>query len=387
MASVQFINIWDFMIVMPLGPDFAEKLHISTGNLGWIVGSYSTAAAITGIAVAKFLDRFDRRSVLLVNLCGLTLTTLSMVFATSLTQLIAIRAVTGMFAGTMVSTSLAIIADVFPPQRRGEAIGKVFGSFSIASIVGVPLGLEIARHFGLWSPFIVISLMAASTLIAIFALLPHMRHHLDNGIATESLFASLAHNKAAPLALLMTVFGMFGSFLLIPNISAHVQQNMGYPREWLGLLYGSGGVATLFSMRIAGKIVDRAGSAITSMWATILLGIVVFLGFYVQTRMVPVLLVFVLFMVCMSTRNITVNALVSKIPRPNERAGFMSLVSATQNMMSGAGALVATFLLYETPDRRLAGMDTVALLAIAAFGLSTVVMFRIEALVKRGIAH
>jgi len=382
MAMVQFINIWDFMIVMPLGPDFAKALGIDAGHIGWIAGSYSISAAIIGVLSARFLDRFDRRGVLMFSLCGLICATLSMSLATNLHQLILVRVITGMFGGPLIASSLAVIADVFPEQRRGEALGKVFGSFSIASVIGVPLGLEIARHMGWWSPFVVVSGVAVIALIAIRICLPPMRHHLDNRPAhPEPLFTSMHHNPAAIPALLMVATGMFGAFLIIPNISAHVQQNMNYPRAWLGLLYFSGGGAAFFTMRYAGKKSDHIGYANTAFFATIGLLITLFVGFYAQMHSVPVLAVFIMFMITMSTRNVTSNALISRIPKPSERAGFMSLVSAMQNLMAGVGAMVATLILSETPDHKLAGMDNVTLLSMASFALSVWLMFKIEKLV------
>jgi hypothetical protein len=63
-GAIQFVNIVDFMMVMPLGPDYANALGISTAHLGLIAGSYTAAAAVAGIIAARFLDRFDRRSAL-----------------------------------------------------------------------------------------------------------------------------------------------------------------------------------------------------------------------------------------------------------------------------------------------------------------------------------
>lgn len=389
MALVQFINIWDFMIVMPLGPDFGLQLNIATADLGWIVGGYSISAALVGIVSARFLDCFDRRFVLLFNLAGLMFSTLAMVLARNLSELILLRVITGMFGGPMIASSLAIISDVFPPQRRGEAMGKVFGSFSIASIVGVPLSLEIAHYFGLSAPFIVISAVAAMTIVAIYHFLPPMRGHLDKQSGNDlHLFASLRHNPCSIPALVMTATGVFGAFLIIPNISAHVQMNMGYPRDGLGLLYFCGGMAALITMRLVGKISDRIGYAKTSFYATLLLFVPLFFGYFLQTPEFPVIMVFVLFMMCMSTRNVTINALLSKIPKPEERAGFMSLMSAMQHLMTGAGALCATLMLSETAQHKLAGMDHVAVIAMVTIGISAAVMFRIERLLaKRGMTH
>ena len=383
MALIQFINIWDFMIVMPLGPDFAKALHIDAGHIGWIAGSYSLSAAVVGVLSARFLDRFDRRKVLLFTLGGLMFSTLSMVLANTLEQLIVVRVITGMFGGPLISSSLAVIADVFPPQRRGEAMGKVFGSFSVASVVGVPLGLEIAQHFGWWAPFVAVSCMAFVTLIAIMRSLPPMRHHLDNvKVVQLALFASLGHNASAIMGLMMTAAGLFGAFMIIPNISAHVQQNMGYPRSGLGLLYFLGGGAAFFSMRYAGKQSDRVGYAITSMIATMVLLVALYIGFYAQIHSVPVLAVFIVFMVTMSTRNVTSNALISRIPKPEERAGYMSLNSAVQNLMAGVGAMCSTALLSESTDGKLAGMDNVTLIAMISLCVSLMIMFRVEKSLK-----
>ena len=72
-GAVQFVNILDFMMVMPLGPDFARALGIPLSHLGYIGGSYTAAASVSGIAGAFFLDRFDRRKALAVAMLGLTL--------------------------------------------------------------------------------------------------------------------------------------------------------------------------------------------------------------------------------------------------------------------------------------------------------------------------
>jgi predicted MFS family arabinose efflux permease len=384
MALVQFINIWDFMIVMPMGPDFAHALGIDLGHIGWIAGSYSISASIIGIFSARYLDRFDRRSVLILTLSGLVVATMAMTLASTLAELIIVRAVTGLFGGVMIASSMAIISDVFPPQRRGEAVGKVFGSFSVASVIGVPLGLEIASRMGWWSPFVVISVMAALTVVMVVASLPPMRGHLVPAPEGQPpFFASLRLNPATVPALLMTAFGLFASFLIIPNISAHVQQNMGYPREHLGMLYLVGGCAAFFSMRYVGRKSDQIGYARMAMYATAGLWLALFVGFYAQIQAVPILAVFVLFMITMSTRNVTINALISKIPKPHERAGFMALVSSMQNLMAGLGSLAGTLLLSQGGDNRLLGMDHVALLAIVFFGISTCIMFRIEKIVRR----
>ena len=74
-GAIQFVNILDFMMVMPLGPDFASALDIPTSHIGVVGGSYTLAAALAGLVGLPFLDRFDRRLALGVSMLGLVVGT------------------------------------------------------------------------------------------------------------------------------------------------------------------------------------------------------------------------------------------------------------------------------------------------------------------------
>src|SRR5688572_22719428 len=74
-GAVQFVNVLDFMMVMPLGPDFAAALGIATSHIGVVGGSYTLAAAASGLIGSLFLDRFDRRLALGVAMLGLVVGT------------------------------------------------------------------------------------------------------------------------------------------------------------------------------------------------------------------------------------------------------------------------------------------------------------------------
>jgi predicted MFS family arabinose efflux permease len=100
----------------------------------------------------------------------------------------------------------------------------------------------------------------------------------------------LAHLGGAPpspilcrplilLALTGSATAFMASFAIIPNIAAHLQLNLGYPRARLGLLYMAGGAVTFGTMRMAGRLVDRAGAPAVAAGSTALLLLVLALGF------------------------------------------------------------------------------------------------------------
>jgi len=384
-AAVQFVNILDFVMVMPMGPDFAAALGIPSSRLGLIGGSYTAAAAVAGLVGSLFLDRFDRRPALGVAMLGLVLGTALGGLATGLGTLMMARMVAGAFGGPATSLSLSIVADVVPPERRGRAMGIVMGSFSIAQVIGVPAGLELARRFGWTAPFFVVAgIGLLIALVAVF-LLPSLRGHLAE--RHEEVPASrLFTQRNVLLSWVMTFVVMAAGFVLIPNISAYVQYNLGYPRSRLGLLYFIAGLVSLVGLQLAGRFTDRFGSFRVGTLGTALLTFAIFAGFVLSPPILPVVGIFVTFMLAMSFRNVAYTTLTSKVPRIGERARFMSIQSAVQHGASAAGAFFSARLLTEVPSGALVGMEHVAFTAIALTLTLPAFLFAVESAVRRRAA-
>ncbi|HXN55672.1 MAG TPA: MFS transporter, partial [Myxococcales bacterium] len=153
-AAVQFVNILDFVMVMPMGPDFAAALGIPLSHLGYVGGAYTAAAATSGLICAGFVDRFDRRRALAVAMLGLVAGTALGGLATGMGTLLCARVVAGSFGGPATSIAFSIVADVVPVERRGRAMGVVMGAFSVAQVLGVFGGLVLAEHLGWRAPFL-----------------------------------------------------------------------------------------------------------------------------------------------------------------------------------------------------------------------------------------
>lgn len=257
-AIVQFVNIIDFMMVMPLGPDISKVLPISNADIGLICGCYTLAIAFSGIACAGFIDRFDRKNVAVIAVAGLSLATLCAAFAWDLYSLIGARILAGFFGGPAAAISLSMVLDIVPPQRRGKAMAIVMGTFSLSSIVAVPFGLELAR-MGSWrSPFYAIAILGLGVVLLIVKITPPMTGHLSaKEKSVVSIFA-IMKNRDNMMALLMMASAMVSSFLIIPNISAFFQFNQGYPRESLGLLYMVGGIFSLVMIQLGGRYPIRS---------------------------------------------------------------------------------------------------------------------------------
>jgi predicted MFS family arabinose efflux permease len=377
-GAVQFINVVDFVMVLPLGPDFARALGIPAHLLGLVAGSYTAAAAIVGLCAASFLDRFDRRAALLVSMLGLVSGTATGGLATGLYGMLFARVLAGVFGGPATSVAMSILTDAVPPERRGRAMGKVMGAFSIASVVGVPAGLELARIGGWQAPFFVIAALGVVVALSVAAVMPPMRGHLravgEGGTARPGGLLAFARDRAVLLSLTSTAVAMVGSFSIISNLSAFVQFNLGYPRARLGILYMAGGCVSFFSMRLAGRSVDRWGAPRVVAVGTALVLAVIGLAFLPERSLLPVIAIFVGFMLANSTRIVALNALTSRVPAPADRARFMSLQSAVQHLSTSVGAGLSSWVLHERDDHSLAGMPVLAVFAMIMSSLLPLVV-------------
>ena len=378
-GTIQFINIIDFMMVMPLGPDFAHALGIATSNIGVLGASYSAAAAISALLVVGWLDRYDRRTVVTIAMLGLAAGTAAGALANDMNSLLAARILAGAFGGPATSIAMTMIIDQVAVERRGRALGAVMGAFSAASILGVPAALELA-HWGDWrTPFIVVSALGAIIAVAVRYLLPPIQGHV---LAAQQRptweFLTLFTRSTPLLAYSATGAAMLAGFLIIPNISAFVQFNLDYPREHLGLLYLAGGSASFFTMRAAGRYVDKYGSVPVAWVGTVLLLLCLLFGFVWRGWPLPVLAIYILFMVAMSTRNIASMALISHVPQNYERAGFMSVNSAVQNLAAALGAGVSALLLSAAPNGALIGMSGVGILAMLCATAVPLLLLKIQ---------
>ncbi|HQR30654.1 MAG TPA: MFS transporter [Anaeromyxobacteraceae bacterium] len=382
-SAVQFVNVLDFVMVMPLGPDFAASLGIPMSRLGLVTGSYTLAAAAAGIAGSSFLDRFDRRSALAVAMAGLVAATAAGGFSTGLGTLLASRVAAGLFGGPATSLSFAIVADAVPPERRGRAMGVVMGAFSVAAVLGVPAGLWMAQVAGWRAPFLAAAALGVVVAGASLVLMPRMTAHLHDPSSAGRRGYAFLRDPAALLSLSATGSTMLASFALVPNLAAFLQFNAGWPRERLGTLYLLGGLLSFAVLRVVGRAVDRFGAPRVAAAGTSILVANMALGIAPARPLLPAWGIFLLFILANSLRNPALSSLASRVPLPAERARFQSTQSAVQHLASAAGALLSSVLLATGADGALVGTWRVAALSGLAGCALPVLLSLVEPRVRR----
>lgn len=379
LAGIQFCHIVDFMVMMPLGPQLMRVLGIDTAGFGLLVSAYTLAAGAAGFASAFFIDRYDRRRLLLWLMAGFLLATLACGLAPDFHSLLVARLLAGAFGGILGTNVMAYVGDCIPEARRGSATGRVMAAFSLAAVAGVPLGLWLATLSNWRAPFLFITVTGLLLWLWGLRLLPAVpaRDHGRIDIAGTLRAVLGVPNHWRAFALMAAL--MLAGFSVIPFLSPFMVHNVGLKEADLPLIYFCGGLATLFTAPLIGRLADRHGKA----RVLAVVGLLSLLPLAVVTRLPAVglplvLVVTTVFMVLISGRLIPAMALITSASVPALRGRFLSMNTALQQLAASAAAFLPTLVLAQAGDGKLLNF---ALVGNAAMGVTLLVVwlgFRVE---------
>jgi predicted MFS family arabinose efflux permease len=344
LALTQFTVIMDFMVMMPLAPQLMAAFAITPAAVSGAVSAYAWCAGLSGLAAAMYIDRFDRRKLLLTMFALFSLSNLACAAAPNFHVLVLSRAFAGLTGGVLGAIVMAIIGDLIPANRRGAATGIVMTSFSMAAVVGVPSGVMLAAHFGWASPFYILVLCSLPILVLAARVLPALDGHVARRAPLSAVLPDLIALYRVPnhlKAFLLSAVNMATGMMVIPFISPVLVSNVGLKPAEITYVYLAGGIATFFTARMVGKWSDRVGAH--KVYRTLSLLFILPVLFITHMPVIPlagVMLFFPFFMVLASGRNIPMQALMTIVPDPSRRGAFLSANAAVQQVGTGLGALL-----------------------------------------------
>lgn len=348
LAGIQFTNILDFMIMMPLGPALTALFQISDAQFGMLVSAYTLAGGASGLLASTYIDRFDRKRLLLVLYGLFALSTFACGVAPTYETLLLARVSAGIFGGVLSALSQTIVGDVIPFERRGHAMGIVMTSFSVSTVAGVPLGLFLAAHFGWHIPFLLIAGVCVLFAVFAFLTLPALNAHLRTQVPVSAWtrISEVLRDRNHLRAFAFSALLMFSGFTVIPYITIFMQSNVGLRADQVPYVYLCGGVATLITARWFGKLADSWGKfqtfrAIALVFLLPLIGLTL-LG---AVGLWGALAVSTLFFVCGSGRMIPGMAMLTSAANPALRGTFMTLNASVQSAAMGLATLVGGYII------------------------------------------
>ena len=399
LAAINFVNIVDFMVLMPLAAQIKSTFSLVTNQWGAVVSAYTISAFIAGVLAIFMIDRFNRKTYLQWNMVGFLIGTVLCGFASSYEFLIFARIVAGFFGGVIGSVSIAIITDLVPVERRGRAMGIFMGGFSAAAALGVPFGTILGAKdtFGWNFPF-----MALAVVGLVFMVIAHLvlqsvepvhkkpvkeKDSHANQAQVDSYFkqswaviTEILSDKNQLTGFLLMGFLSFAQFIIVPFFSPYLVTNLGLNEYELAGVYCVGGVTSIIFSPWIGKMSDKHGHI--KMFT--IMALLAVIPLWLCTNMhdvsyIMILLSTAFFFAIVGGRFTPAVALLISTTKPHQRGVFNTLRNSFQNGVAGIAAFAAGMVITQvSPNAPYEHYATAGYISIAVNLLSILVIRRIK---------
>ena len=252
-ASSFMLGMSEFIMVGIL-PDIAVGLKVSEVTVGNLVSLFAFVyAPVTplGSALSARFPRFATHMTLIgVFLAG----NLLCAFAPNYAVLMAGRILIALVSGTLVAIAMTYAPDVTADRFRTKFIAWVFSGFSIASVVGVPVGTWVANTFGWRWAFHMINVLTIMLIVGMVVALPRNSHIVKIGFLPQF---RLFFDRRIQLGVLTVVFGAAASYVFYTYLTPIMRDEVHVPEQYLSVGLVIFGAACLWSNLYGGKLADR----------------------------------------------------------------------------------------------------------------------------------
>ena len=252
-ASSFMLGMSEFIVVGIL-PDIAADLKISEVTVGNLVSLFAFVyAPVTplGSALSARFPRFATHLTLIgIFLAGNILCA----FAPNYAVLVVARIMIALVSGTLVAVAMTYAPDVTTDRFRTKFIAWVFSGFSIASVVGVPVGTWVANTFGWRWAFHLVNALTVVLIIGMVAVLPRNSHAAKIGFLSQF---RLFFDRRIQLGVLDVVCGAAASYVFYTYLTPIMRDEVHVPEQYLSVGLVIFGAACLWSNLYGGKLADR----------------------------------------------------------------------------------------------------------------------------------
>ena len=252
-ASRFMLGMSEFIVVGIL-PDIAADLKISEVTVGNLVSLFAFVyAPVTplGSALSARFPRFATHLTLIgIFLAG----NLLCAFAPNYAVLVVARIMIALVSGTLVAVAMTYAPDVTTDKFRTKFIAWVFSGFSIASVVGVPVGTWVANTFGWRWAFHIINVLTIMLIVGMVVALPRNSHIVKIGFLPQF---RLFFDRRIQLGVLTVVFGAAASYVFYTYLTPIMRDEVHVPEQYLSVGLVIFGAACLWSNLYGGKLADR----------------------------------------------------------------------------------------------------------------------------------
>lgn len=244
-----------YYLLVPLLPRYARDLHLNQMEVGILFGSYAVALLLATVPIAILTDRHGRRAVMLWGLAGLGITTLVFAFSTQYWLLVLARFLQGIAGSATWLPGMALLADHFPSESRGKAMGTAFAAANLGVLIGPPLSGVLSEHAGHSAPFLLGAALVALDAAGRAFLLPEVEPVRGPRLPFRQLLSNPIIRVFAGAMALGSCFWA----LLESTLPIDLDRRLGQSPTQIGLVFAAAALAHTFTSPMMGRLSDRIG--------------------------------------------------------------------------------------------------------------------------------
>lgn len=236
LAALGFVlGTCEFVIVGIL-PEIAEGLNTSLAAVGKLVSVFAACYAVGTPVITAATGGISRRKLLAV--------------------LYATRVVAALVSGTLTAVAMLYAKEVAAPEQTARAISLVYGGFSVAAVLGVPLGTAVCQILGWRWTFAVILAMGAALLPLLLRSLPAVPAQADSGLLKSF---SILWDPRCSLCVGMILCSASATYIVYTYLSPILTETLGLPAGAVSPLLLVMGACSAASNLISGRLGERGG--------------------------------------------------------------------------------------------------------------------------------
>lgn len=254
LISLSFMLGMSEFIVVGILPDIAAGLKVSEVTVGNLVSLFAFVYAPVTPLGSALSARFPRFATHLTLAGVFLIGNVLCAFAPNYGVLVVARILIALVSGTLVAIAMTYALDVTTEQYRTKFIAWVFSGFSIASVVGVPVGTWVANTFGWRWTFHLVNVLTVALIVFMVMVLPRNSRIVKIGFLPQF---RLFFDRRIQLGVLAVVFGAAATYVFYTYLTPIMRDEVHVPEQYLSVGLVIFGAACLWSNLYGGKLADR----------------------------------------------------------------------------------------------------------------------------------
>ena len=257
LVTVGFALGFAEFIVIGITPDIAEIYQIPLSDAGNLVGYFAVAYAVSTPIIVLSTGRFRRFPLFVIFLIVFNVGNILAILAPSYEVLMLARICTAIVSGVTLSTVMTFINDIIPQEQAPRIISFVYAGFSVASVLGTPIGTLLSDAFGIKSAFVAVEAVALLVTVLLLISVPRSGSTDVSSSVREQLV--ILKDRRIILVLVMKAFGMAATYVFYVYVTPILEDSVGLSVWMISLVLFFYGGATIVSNLGSGSLAQRYG--------------------------------------------------------------------------------------------------------------------------------